>query len=49
VGPADLPALPDTVDAYLAVGCTRVVLDFRSLASDTVAVLADKAAALLFG
>jgi probable F420-dependent oxidoreductase len=49
VGPADLAALPDTVDAYLAVGCTRVVLDFRSLASDTVALLAEQSAAVLFG
>jgi probable F420-dependent oxidoreductase len=49
VGSADLPALPDTVDAYVAVGCTAVVLDFRSLDSDTVAVLAEKAAARLFG
>jgi probable F420-dependent oxidoreductase len=49
LGPEDLAALPDTVDAYLSIGCIRVVLDFRSLPSDTVAVLADKAAALLFG
>jgi probable F420-dependent oxidoreductase len=49
VGPDDLAGLPDTVDAFLAVGCTRVVLDFRSLPSDAVAVLAEKAAGLLFG
>jgi probable F420-dependent oxidoreductase len=49
LGAEDLVGLPDTVDAFLAVGCTRVVLDFRSLATDTVAVLAEKAAALLFG
>jgi len=49
IAPEDLAGLPDVVDAYLAVGCTRVVLDFRSLSSDTVAVLADKAATLLFG
>jgi probable F420-dependent oxidoreductase len=49
VGPQDLMSLPDTVDAYLAVGCTQVVLDFRSLASDTVARLAEQAARLLFG
>jgi alkanesulfonate monooxygenase SsuD/methylene tetrahydromethanopterin reductase-like flavin-dependent oxidoreductase (luciferase family) len=44
----DLAGLPDAVDAYLGVGCTRVVLDFRSLAADVVAVLAEKAAASLF-
>jgi probable F420-dependent oxidoreductase len=45
----ELAGLPDVVDAYLAVGCIRVVLDFRSQSSDAVAALAEKAATLLFG
>jgi probable F420-dependent oxidoreductase len=48
-GPSEVDRLPDIVDAYLEVGCTRVVVDFRSLPSNEVAVLAERAAAVLFG
>ncbi|HXA63293.1 MAG TPA: LLM class flavin-dependent oxidoreductase, partial [Streptosporangiaceae bacterium] len=44
----DVPGLADTVDAYLAVGCVRIVLDFRSQPCDVVTRLGEKAAALLF-
>jgi probable F420-dependent oxidoreductase len=47
--PDDVAGLADLVDAYLAVGCASVVIDFRSQPAQAVSVLAEKAAALLFG
>jgi alkanesulfonate monooxygenase SsuD/methylene tetrahydromethanopterin reductase-like flavin-dependent oxidoreductase (luciferase family) len=41
--------LPERIDAYGAVGCQRVVIDFRSQSAGVVAQLAEKAAARLFG
>ncbi len=41
--------LPERIDAYGAVGCQRVVIDFRSQPAEVVAQLAEKAAARLFG
>ena len=43
-----IDALPDVVDAYLEVGCGRVVIDFRSQPTDVVRQLAEKAAGRLF-
>lgn len=40
--------ISDLVDSYLDIGCTRVVVDFRSLPTDMVAKLAKLAAARLF-
>ena len=40
--------IADLVDSYLEIGCTRVVVDFRSLPTETVVVLAERAAARLF-
>jgi probable F420-dependent oxidoreductase len=47
--PADLGRLADLVDEYVAVGCASVVIDFRSQPAPEVAVLAERAASLLFG
>jgi probable F420-dependent oxidoreductase len=47
--PDDLDRLADLVDEYVSVGCVTVVIDFRSQPSRAVAVLAEKAASLLFG
>jgi probable F420-dependent oxidoreductase len=47
--PADLGRLADLVDDYVSVGCASVVIDFRSQPASEVAVLAEKAASLLFG
>jgi hypothetical protein len=43
----DLPGLADHVDSYLAVGCIRVVLEFRSQPCALVERLAERAAELL--
>jgi probable F420-dependent oxidoreductase len=48
VGVDDVDRLADLVDSYVAVGCARVVLDFRSLSCDEVATLAEKAAGVLW-
>jgi alkanesulfonate monooxygenase SsuD/methylene tetrahydromethanopterin reductase-like flavin-dependent oxidoreductase (luciferase family) len=40
--------ISDLVDAYVAVDCVRVVVDFRSLPPTEVSILAEKAANLLF-
>jgi probable F420-dependent oxidoreductase len=49
ITPEQLAGLPDVVDSYLEVGCVRVVVDFRSQASESIGRLAEKAADLLFG
>ena len=46
---ADLGRLSDVVDEYVSVGCTSVVIDFRSQPVRDVALHAEKAASLLFG
>ncbi len=47
--PDDLAGLGDLVDEYGSVGCASVVLDFRSVSSEGVVGLAEKAAELLLG
>jgi probable F420-dependent oxidoreductase len=43
----DLPGLADHIDSYLAVGCIRVVLEFRSQPCALVERLAERAAEIL--
>lgn len=48
LGPEDIPALPERVDAFLDVGCRHVVIEFRSVPVEVTASCAEKAAAVLF-
>ena len=49
LGADDIAGVADQVDAFVAAGCSHVVIEFRSVPPEVTAAYAEKAAAVLFG